>query len=328
MNGAGLSIGLASCLLIAAPRSVHDATATGDTRTLSFHHTHSDEDLTVTFKRNGRYDEEALKKLNHFLRDWRSQDATTMDRKLFDIVWEVYREVDGKQPIQIISAYRSPQTNAMLRRRSSGVARFSQHMRGQAMDFFIPGISLEQIRFAGLRMQRGGVGFYPGSGSPFVHLDTGGIRHWPRMNHDQLARVFPDGRTVHIPTDGNPLKGYDLAMADIEKRERNGGDAGSSSPGVGFLASLFSRKQAAPGNDDDEESGTGHCHCDERQAGRGCGCCNAVRTHRPGTDAAREACCGNTGAGGGRNRADGGRTFAGSEIRYADRHHQCARLLG
>ena len=205
------------CCLLGAG-SVHDATALNETRTLSFHHTHSDEDLTVTFKRDGRYDEEALKQLNHFLRDWRSQDQTTMDRRLFDILWEVYRDVDGKKPIQIISSYRSPATNAMLRRRSSGVARFSQHMLGHAMDFYIPGVPLEQIRAAGLRLQRGGVGFYPTSGSPFVHLDTGSIRHWPRMTHDQLARVFPDGRTVHIPSDGNPLKGYELARADIEKR--------------------------------------------------------------------------------------------------------------
>ncbi len=241
-------------MLFIGPRAVHDATATGDTRTLSFHHTHSDEDLTVTFKRNGRYDEDGLKKLNHFLRDWRSQDATVMDRKLFDVLWEVYRDVDGKQPIQIVSSYRAPATNAMLRRRSSGVARHSLHTRGQAMDFFIPGVSLEQIRFAGLRMQRGGVGFYPGSGSPFVHLDTGNVRHWPRMNHDQLARVFPDGRTVHVPSDGNPLRGYDLAAADIERREQNGG-AASSPSGKSFLASLF-RGKFGKSDEDDEESGT------------------------------------------------------------------------
>ena len=89
-----------------------------------------------------------------------------------------------------------------------------------------PDVPLEQIRFAGLRLQRGGVGFYPTSGSPFVHLDTGSVRHWPRMTHDQLARVFPDGRTVHVPTDGNPLKGYELARADIEKRG-TGDDAAS-----------------------------------------------------------------------------------------------------
>lgn len=236
-------------LLLAGASSVHDASASGDTRTLTFHHTHSGEDLTVTFKSNGRYDEAALKTLNHYLRDWRSQDETVMDRHLFDILWEVYRDVDGKQPIQIISAYRSPGTNAMLRHRSahSGVARFSQHMLGHAMDFFIPGVPLEQIRFAGLRLQRGGVGFYPTSGSPFVHLDTGNVRHWPRMTHDQLVRLFPDGKTVLIPTDGKPLPGYDLAMAEIQQRK---GDDATIAAKPSLFASLFRSKQS----DDDEES--------------------------------------------------------------------------
>jgi uncharacterized protein YcbK (DUF882 family) len=249
LSRAGCHAGLASVLLLAGAGSVHDATALGETRTLSFHHTHSDEDLTVTYKRNGRYDEDALKQINHFLRDWRSQDQTTMDRHLFDILWEVYRDVDGKKPIQIISAYRSPATNAMLRRRSSGVARFSQHMLGHAMDFFIPEVPLEQIRFAGLRLQRGGVGFYPTSGSPFVHLDTGSIRHWPRMTHDQLARVFPNGRTVHVPSDGNPLPGYELAKADIEKRG-DGDDTSYAKSKPSLFASLFRGKSS---NDEDDE---------------------------------------------------------------------------
>ena len=171
-----------------------------------------------------------------------------MDRRLFDTLWEVYRDVDGKQPINIVSSYRSPATNAMLRRRSSGVARFSQHMLGHAMDFYIPAVPLENVRAAGLRLQRGGVGFYPTSGSPFVHLDTGSIRHWPRMTHDQLARVFPDGRTVHVPSDGNPLKGYELARADIEKR--GDGDSSSGSKPGGFLAALFGGRSAS---EDDEE---------------------------------------------------------------------------
>jgi hypothetical protein len=120
-------------------------------------------------------------------------------------------------------------------------------MLGHAMDFFIPEVQLEQIRFAGLRLQRGGVGFYPTSGSPFVHLDTGSIRHWPRMNHDQLARVFPDGRTVHVPSDGKPLKGYELALADIEKRGNGDGASIVSKPGL--FASLFRGKS----NDDEDE---------------------------------------------------------------------------
>jgi uncharacterized protein YcbK (DUF882 family) len=247
---AGYQFGLCTLLLLAGIGSVHDASALNETRTLSFHHTHSGEDLTVTFKRDGRYDEEALTQLNHFLRDWRTQEQTTMDRHLFDIIWEVYRDVDGKKPIQIISAYRSPETNAMLRHRSarSGVARFSQHMLGHAMDFYLPDVPLEQIRYAGLRLQRGGVGFYPTSGSPFVHLDTGSIRHWPRMTHDQLARVFPDGRTVHIPSDGTPLKGYELARADIE-RHGNGDNASAVMKPPSLLTRLFGAK---PNDDADE----------------------------------------------------------------------------
>ena len=249
MLQASCRLGLASLLLLWGAGSVHDASALNETRTLSFHHTHSDEDLTVTFKRDGRYDEEALKTLNHYLRDWRTQDQIVMDRHLFDIIWEVYRDVDGKKPIQIISAYRSPATNAMLHRRSKGVARFSQHMLGHAMDFFIPDVPLEQIRFAGLRLQRGGVGFYPTSGSPFVHLDTGNIRHWPRMTHDQLARVFPDGRTVHIPTDGVPLKGYELARAEIDQRV-DGDDAATIAHKPSLFTSLFRGKSS-----DDEDEG-------------------------------------------------------------------------
>jgi uncharacterized protein YcbK (DUF882 family) len=259
LSKAGYHAGLTSLLLLMGAGSVHDATALNETRTLSFHHTHSDEDITVTFKRDGRYDEDALKQLNHYLRDWRSQEQTTMDRHLFDILWEVYRDVDGKKPIQIISSYRSPATNAMLRRRSSGVARFSQHMLGHAMDFFIPDVPLEQVRYAGLRLQRGGVGFYPTSGSPFVHLDTGSIRHWPRMTHDQLARVFPDGRTVHVPSDGNPLRGYELARAEIEKR--GDGDASTKSSMPNLFAALFKGK-----SNDDEDEGASASAASEKTA--------------------------------------------------------------
>jgi len=129
------------------------------------------------------------------------------------------------------------------------VARFSQHMLGHAMDFYIPDVPLEQIRAAGLRLQRGGVGFYPTSGSPFVHLDTGSVRHWPRMTHDQLARVFPDGRTVHLPSNGGPLKGYELARADIDRRG-NGDDAATVGKKPSLFAALF---RGGKSNDEDDE---------------------------------------------------------------------------
>ena len=197
---AGCSLSLAVLLVVFGCRGLQTAAADGETRSLTMHHTHTGEDISITFKRNGRYDDAALQKLNWFLRDWRRDESTKMDPHLFDVVWEVYHELDAKTPINIISAYRSPETNSMLRHRGRGVAQYSQHMVGHAMDFFIPGMALEQIRYAGLRLQRGGVGFYPTSGSPFVHLDTGNVRHWPRMTHDQLARVFPDGKTCLLYT--------------------------------------------------------------------------------------------------------------------------------
>ena len=181
------------------------------------HHLHTGEDIVITYKRDGRYDEAALAKLDWFLRDWRKGQSTRMDPRLIDLLWEVQREAGSTLPIQIVCGYRSPQTNAMLRHNSEGVARNSQHILGRAMDFFIPGVRLEQLREIGLRLERGGVGFYPQSGSPFVHMDVGGIRMWPRMTREQLVRVFPDGRTVQIPTDGVPLPGYAQALADVTR---------------------------------------------------------------------------------------------------------------
>jgi uncharacterized protein YcbK (DUF882 family) len=143
---------------------------------------------------NGRYDDEALRKIDNLLRDWRESQVIKMDPHLIDLLWEVHREVGAKEAIWIVCGYRSPETNAMLRRRSNGVAQFSQHMLGKAIDFYIPGVPLEQLREAGLRAQRGGVGFYPTSGAPFVHMDTGSVRHWPRMPEAQLASVLSKGQ--------------------------------------------------------------------------------------------------------------------------------------
>jgi uncharacterized protein YcbK (DUF882 family) len=252
-------LALAAVFVVMGAKGLHTASANGDTRTITLHHTHRGDDITVTFKRNGRYDEEGLKKLNNFLRDWRTDDATVMDPQLFDAVWEVQREL-GDKPIHIISSYRSPRTNEMLRKRSSGVARHSLHMQGKAMDFFIPGVPLERVREAGLRLQRGGVGFYPTSGSPFVHMDVGNVRHWPRMTREQLAKVFPDGRTVHLPTDGKPLAGFAIAQAEIDKRAsspstfeaaRVAANEKKSNP----IAKLFGIKPK-PAADDEDDSET------------------------------------------------------------------------
>lgn len=215
---AGVRFGLAALVLLVAGNSLRNAVAESDTRTLTMHNVHTDETITVTYKRNGEYDEAALKKLDWLLRDWRRNEEVRMDPRLFDIMWQAYRETGATQPIEIICGYRAPETNSMLRARSGGVAQTSQHVAGKAIDFFIPGVPLAKLRAVGLKMQRGGVGFYPRSGSPFVHLDVGTVRHWPGISREQLVKIFPDGRTVHIPSDGQPLPGFAQALAEIEQR--------------------------------------------------------------------------------------------------------------
>ncbi|MCL6706592.1 DUF882 domain-containing protein [Pseudomonas sp. R2.Fl] len=192
--------------------------ASAESRSLKIHFVHTGEKAVITYKRNGRYDPKGLKQLNNILRDWRRNEPTKMDPRLFDLVWEVYRRAGASGYITVVSGYRSPATNAMLRSRSKGVAKESQHMQGTAMDFYIPGVPLKTLREIGMKLQVGGVGYYPNSGSPFVHMDVAGVRAWPRMSRQELVRLFPDGKTVHIPSDGKPLPGYQQALAEYKKR--------------------------------------------------------------------------------------------------------------
>jgi uncharacterized protein YcbK (DUF882 family) len=225
------------------PSSTETAVANGDTRTLNLYHSHSGESIQATFRVNGSYDPAVLEKLNWFLRDWRNNDRTRMDPRLFDVIWEVYRTAGATQPIVIISAYRSPQTNAMLRRRSKGVAEHSQHILGRAMDTTMPGMPMEKIREIGMRLQRGGVGWYPGSN--FVHLDVASVRSWPRMSYDQLVRLFPDGKTVHLAADGRTLPRYQEARAELAARGGIMSDVAQAVPGSGLFAWLFGKHDNA-----------------------------------------------------------------------------------
>jgi hypothetical protein len=108
----------------------------------------------------------------------------------------------------------------MLRSRSRGVAEKSQHMLGKALDFYIPDVSLRKLREIGVKFQVGGVGFYPTSGSPFVHMDVGGVRAWPRLPRRELARLFPDGKTLHHPAEGGQMPGYAAALAGLQAPRR------------------------------------------------------------------------------------------------------------
>lgn len=230
--------------------------AQAETRTLKLYFTHTKERAEIPYKRNGRFLPEGLDRVNYMLRDWRRNEKTKMDPRVVDLLWEVYQASGSRDYIHIVSAYRSPATNSMLRSRSSGVAKNSQHTLGKAIDFFLPDVPVSKVRALGLKAQGGGVGFYPKSGSPFVHLDVGSVRHWPRMNRKELMAVFPDGRTIHVPSDGKPLPGYQQALAAYESRQRNPGQVqlaaasagGSSGRSGGLLANLF-----GGGNQADEE---------------------------------------------------------------------------
>src|SRR5262249_2958103 len=156
----GRNLALAAILLALGSFAYQRADAIGETRTISLHHLHTNEDITITYKRNGRYDDAALEKLNWFLRDWRKNQQTKMDPQLIDLLWEIHREVGATAPINVVCGYRSAETNAFLRARSSGVAMFSQHIQGAATDFFIPGVPIEKLRAVAMRLQEGGVGYY------------------------------------------------------------------------------------------------------------------------------------------------------------------------
>ncbi|WP_147045641.1 DUF882 domain-containing protein [Methylobacterium gnaphalii] len=243
-----------AAVMLAGTVETENAVANGDTRTLSLIHEHTKESITVTFKRDGRYDKAALDQLNWLLRDWREAESIKMDPRLFDVVWEAQRSIGSTQPLRVVCGYRSPKTNGMLRRRSRGVAEHSQHTLGKAMDFFMTDASIDDIRAAGVRLQRGGVGWYPRSGSPFVHLDVGSVRAWPRMTHDQLARIFPDGKTVHLPANGKPFPRYEEARAEILARGGTvlgytavaSADAMDDGPSLkGFFAGLFGGSDSA-----------------------------------------------------------------------------------
>lgn len=151
--------------------------ATPAFRRLRLLNTHTSETLDVTYFEQGVYHDDALAEIDFILRDHRANQAAPMSRGLINLVHDIARTVDSKGSVHIISGYRSPQTNELLRSTGGGgVAKRSLHMDGIAMDIRVPGHDLAKVRDAAWKLQRGGVGFYPGQ--QFVHLDTGRVRRW------------------------------------------------------------------------------------------------------------------------------------------------------
>src|SRR6478752_2638657 len=153
----GLLAGLAAALLGMSAGAPQVVATFGNTRTISMHHIHTDETINITYKKDGKYDLEALKKLNWFLRDWRENKSTEMDPRTIDLLWEMHTELGSKVPIGIICGYRSEKTNEMLRRTVGGQAKQSQHITGKAIDAVFPDVPLKQMRYSALIREVGGV---------------------------------------------------------------------------------------------------------------------------------------------------------------------------
>ena len=145
-------------------------------RTLSFVHLHTGERLDATYWADGAYIPDELAAIDRLLRDFRSGDVRPIDPRLLDVLYDLRRDMRTNRPFEVISGYRSPATNAALRRKSRAVAKKSYHMRGMAIDLRLPGRGLRQLRHAALGQRAGGVGYYPNSG--FIHLDVGPMRRW------------------------------------------------------------------------------------------------------------------------------------------------------
>jgi uncharacterized protein YcbK (DUF882 family) len=200
--------------LAAGPSSIR-ANDTRD-RVISFYNIHTKETLTVQYMQDGRRIPKAMKEINWILRDWRKDETTQMDPDLIDLLWEVHTELGSAQPINVISGFRSRATNDMLRKTVGGQASQSRHILGKAADVAFPDVPVKRLRYSALIRERGGVGYYPTSATPFVHLDTDRVRAWPRLPRAELALLFPNGRTQHIPADGEPLTKADVRKARAE----------------------------------------------------------------------------------------------------------------
>jgi uncharacterized protein YcbK (DUF882 family) len=168
-----LSYSIAAATAVAAPAV---ARASTDAKHLALHNLHTGESLKTVFWAAGSYVTDALQEIDYVLRDFRNGEVKAIDRQLLEQLHRLHRKLDSHGPFNVISGYRSPETNAKLRQNGGGVAKKSLHMQGMAIDVALPDRELKVVRKAALAMKAGGVGYYPKSG--FVHLDTGRVRFW------------------------------------------------------------------------------------------------------------------------------------------------------
>jgi uncharacterized protein YcbK (DUF882 family) len=163
--------GLTPSLVLASPRG-----RPRREKRLDLYNANTGESLKTVYWAEGRYFSGELKEVNYLLRDHHSDEVTAIDTHLLDLLYAINQILDIRQTVNVISAYRSPTTNAMLRRYNAGIAKDSFHIHGKAVDIRIPGMDITVVRRVALALEYGGVGYYPRS--HFVHIDTGPVRSW------------------------------------------------------------------------------------------------------------------------------------------------------
>ena len=198
----------------------------GETRSISLYHVHTKESITITYMKDGKYIPSAMKKLNYFLRDWRRNEVIAISPRTIDLMWELHADLGSKRPVHIVSGYRSPRTNAFLKKIGRNVARKSQHMVGKAIDIYFPDVPTQKMRNSALVRQVGGVGYYRSGGGPtgFLHIDSGRVRHWgPAISQREMASIMRDYRkTVGARLNKKGMK----AVPEVEIAEADATAAG------------------------------------------------------------------------------------------------------
>lgn len=173
-----LAFGAATAVagVLPAPIYGYARDMTSAERSLAFYNTHTGEHLSTVYWLQGSYLSESLTDIDHILRDHRTNEVKKIDKRLLDLLFSIQTNLESSQPFHVISGYRSAETNTLLRSRSSGIAKTSLHMIGEAIDFRVPGRALNLLREVALALRAGGVGYYPQS--DFVHVDVGRVRYW------------------------------------------------------------------------------------------------------------------------------------------------------
>ncbi len=145
-------------------------------RSIALYNAHTGESVKTVYWANGDYVNDSLVEISRLLRDYRTEDVIPFDPRLIDTLYRLRRKVGVRRPFHVVSGYRSPITNEILRKNNSAVAKNSYHMRGMAVDMYLPKVELKALQRAALSLRAGGVGYYPKTG--FVHLDSGRVRSW------------------------------------------------------------------------------------------------------------------------------------------------------